>query len=789
MPQSHCRGTTLSFHLFAAFYPTPRFSCSIRAYNGQLYGSGRMASGTSSRSKFGPGSIVRMHLEDGKIYLFVNNKPQGVAFTGFTDETLYPAVFFYGSDRAVALLRAVRLEAHDSLPLTARPLFRAFTATPTLAPFDPASSRPDYYEFDEGGRRITSMPVAGSSSVNAIAVINRSFSSTEYGVATFVIEEEVNNNEGCVIGMVFACPPSSWDYNSVDGLLVRGYNGNLLTRDANMRALRTGGSSSLRFRRGDTVRLHWHGPLGKLEFFVNDGEGQALFHNVRDRTVFPAVATYMANRSVRVTRVEVVDRLPAPADPPVAADPPPAAGGRARPPRTYALPADATCPFSFSRAMTGPTARVTLTEDNRLAAFQGGNTLAVVDRAFTGGERAVWSFRIERDVEGNQGTVFGLVFRDPSPSFSYTDASMGVFWRAFNGNVTGPTDIVPNGTQPATNPYDNSIVTFQYDGVSQATVATGASHHMHHFYCCIIAWRACFLPAEWLQLRRRLLTPPFLFLHRLALAALLFSPSFTTDVIRCHSVLLSLQLPSPAAVRLLINGADQGVIARMPRSRAVRPAAGSYMSNRSVRLVQCELVDDFPRLGFGPATPVRPFSRAHCSTTAGLNLEDGETVLRSTSASTCIAAVNWSFGRDTPATAEGVAWSFRITDDRPSNEACIFGAIVSDVLPPPSWDYSTSVEDRKPGAYAPRLPCLPSDKRSITTLKAQLQLAWGTYLTIVASLAGWQSPLTRCSCRFAPIFTLRFRCHLARVCGSVVQASFTAPTTGSCIAVRHTALV
>lgn len=154
-------------------------------------------------------------------------------------------------------------------------------------------------------------------------------------------------------------------------------------------------------------------------------------------------------------------------------------------------------------------------------------------------------------------------------------------------------------------------------------------------------------------------------------------------------------------MRLLINGADQGVIARMPRSRVVRPAAGAYMTNRAMRLVQCQLVDDFPRNGFSAATPVRPFSRAagHASTTVGLNFEEENTVLRSTSGSTCIAAVNWSFGRDTPAAAEGVAWSFRITDDRPSNEACIFGAVVSDVLPPPSWDYSSTVEDRKPGFF------------------------------------------------------------------------------------------
>jgi len=258
---------------------------SYRCYNGQLYGAKRVLT-SGNKLKAVPGSIIRMHIDAGNVYLFVNNKPQGPVFrecftgslpTGLSAEWL-PAAFFYGSDRAITLLRAELIDGGRSdFPVTCRLRPRPINSA-TLAPFNRDVSSPSSYDWEEGDTCITS-----TTSSNSLAVVNRAFTNSDLAVFEFVLTREENNNQGTVVGVVFSAPPSSFNYSNVEGCIIRSYTGGLLGLD---RHKKTTGTIA-KFNNGDRVRMHWHGPSGELEWFVNDRPLGILFHNLQGKTLYP----------------------------------------------------------------------------------------------------------------------------------------------------------------------------------------------------------------------------------------------------------------------------------------------------------------------------------------------------------------------------------------------------------------------------------------------------------------------------------------------------------------------
>eukprot|EP00939_MAST-03C_sp_MAST-3C-sp1_P004968 g4968.t1 len=79
-----------------------------RCYNGQCYQRGTSLS--DSKEKIHPGNVVRCELdmEAGTLSYRINDNDQGVVFNGITGE-IFPAVCFYGSNRAVRLLKVERI--------------------------------------------------------------------------------------------------------------------------------------------------------------------------------------------------------------------------------------------------------------------------------------------------------------------------------------------------------------------------------------------------------------------------------------------------------------------------------------------------------------------------------------------------------------------------------------------------------------------------------------------------------------------------------------------------------
>merc|ERR1719174_395705 len=79
-----------------------------RCYNGMTYAKGRSQAGT--KGKIHPNDIVRCELDmtAGTLRFIINGDDQGVVFSNLEGE-IYPAVCFYGSNRAVRLIKLEQL--------------------------------------------------------------------------------------------------------------------------------------------------------------------------------------------------------------------------------------------------------------------------------------------------------------------------------------------------------------------------------------------------------------------------------------------------------------------------------------------------------------------------------------------------------------------------------------------------------------------------------------------------------------------------------------------------------
>jgi hypothetical protein len=79
----------------------------VRAFNGEIYGSGK-ASRTASKLHEGNRISFTWSSGSGEVKLFVNGAEDGIVFTGVTLAEIFPCVASYGSTGEVALVRIER---------------------------------------------------------------------------------------------------------------------------------------------------------------------------------------------------------------------------------------------------------------------------------------------------------------------------------------------------------------------------------------------------------------------------------------------------------------------------------------------------------------------------------------------------------------------------------------------------------------------------------------------------------------------------------------------------------
>jgi hypothetical protein len=224
----------------------------------------------------------------------------------------------------------------------------------------------------------------------------------------------------------------------------RCYNGQLYGPSAH----KASGANKSPIRPGDRVVMTWDGYAGVVVIYVNGTSQGMCFTGLSSATLYPAIATYAANRAGCLLRAEEVAELPVIAPPPVAAAAATSSGA------------------SFDRSKSGPgSGSLDFSEgDTVVRSSNSTNSLAVVNRGFTG-VRASWEFRVVHEEANNevrtskgavggggsclggsiashgvtrararvQGTVYGAAFSAPPTNFDYSSNEGGVYLRCYNG--------------------------------------------------------------------------------------------------------------------------------------------------------------------------------------------------------------------------------------------------------------------------------------------------------------------------------------------------------------------
>lgn len=628
----------------------------------------------------GPGSIIRFHFDgNGNCRLFVNNRDQGTIFDGLRqlNEPLYPAAFFYGSQKSVTLLRADRVQDYE--PYFPPPISKATGSSalvsPERAPFDPDCSSTGY-DFDDH-------TVTSTNSSNNMAIVNRGFTTSEYAVIEYQIVSDPPANQALCTGVSFRSRPTIYSYSSADGAFIRHYNGAIHSSQTRIRASST--AISARPSTGDRVRIHWHGPSGQLEWFHNDRALGVLFNNIESgTTIYPAVCSYMSQRSVTILTAKKVDSLPAPTPRPVSESPAPTPTSSSTTtstgPNTFVLPASRTpLDAAFSSLNSSMSSNMRLSDSDRLAtSLVATNSLAVVNAGLTRSERGVFAFRIETDIRGNEGSVYGFVFRPRPESFDYSNTTLpvGCFYRACELFCSVASScfllLVPD--------LCFSFPPFALLSYSLLFADNGS------LYCPSSARR----PA---------------------------APSNLTAAHQGDYVIFHWDGPE-GTVRLFINGNDQGIIFSISETNhrtwsygvfppiRIFPACGSYLSGRSMRLVQFEPLADgepFPvystagsavAFSLPPSTPKEPFLPSISSQVGHVAFEESNYLYRSLSSFNSLGIVNKRFSG-----TDRMIWSFKLVQESTGNEGTVMGCAVSFNGPVPTVKDYSATSGQRPGCF------------------------------------------------------------------------------------------
>jgi len=296
----------------------------------------------------------------GTLAFWVNGSSQGVCFSGLQSATIYPAIATYLTNRGGRILRA---EAMPALPPS--------VIAPAFATFDPGrSSSGGSIRFSESNTVVTS-----TSGTNSMAVCPRGFGRCK-AIIEYRCERDVNSSQGLVYGVALACPPTSFDYtNEGSGLYLRAYNGQIYGPSRH----RAASSNRARVNQGEIVALHWDGVAGTIRYFINGADQGIVFNNLSSATIYPAVGTYISDRSAKLVRAEEVTEFTG-------------AGAVAV---SAVVPTGAVIPFDSARS--SPSSNITLGEGGRMMTSRNGtNSLATTSRGFSRC-RAVFEYAIVKD--------------------------------------------------------------------------------------------------------------------------------------------------------------------------------------------------------------------------------------------------------------------------------------------------------------------------------------------------------------------------------------------------------
>lgn len=192
--------------------------------------------------------------------------------------------------------------------------------------------------------------------------------------------------------------------------------------------------------------MTYDGYAGQVVVYVNGVSQGVCFSGLSSATLYPAIATYSANRAGCLLRAEEVAELPVIAPPAASAGAGASGGGAAG--------------LCFDRARCGPGGVLEFSEGDTVARSSSStNAMAVVNRGF-GAVKATWEFRVVHEESNNevrrrraswvlptwqchihfisslicaQGSVFGASFSVPPSTFDYTNNEGGVYLRCYNG--------------------------------------------------------------------------------------------------------------------------------------------------------------------------------------------------------------------------------------------------------------------------------------------------------------------------------------------------------------------
>ena len=147
-------------------------------------------------------------------------------------------------------------------------------------------------EFQEGGK------VVRCTGGNEYAALDVPFSHGK-GAWEFKLEHDTPNGECSCFGLV-TLPVTSTNYEHSSSMwMYRCYNGNLYAKGSNLHRPQS------KVHPGDTVRFELDMDTGTCSISHNGGAPVQAFKDLTGLTVYPAIAFYSSNRSIRVLSVEV----------------------------------------------------------------------------------------------------------------------------------------------------------------------------------------------------------------------------------------------------------------------------------------------------------------------------------------------------------------------------------------------------------------------------------------------------------------------------------------------------
>lgn len=193
----------------------------------------------------------------------------------------------------------------------------------------------------------------------------------------------------------------------------RCYNGQLYGPSAH----RTVTDNKARVPPNSTVRFNFDAASGLVEVFLDGASQGVCFTGLAGMTVYPAIATYLSNRSGRLLRVERnCDFTIGTA----------ALGGTA----SAAVASGVVATFDPARSLA---ANLAFTDGNSVVTSRNDtNSMAQTAEGFSRCN-AVVEWMVTKDKRDDEGTCIGFSLSGSPTCFDYSKAESGLWYRCYNG--------------------------------------------------------------------------------------------------------------------------------------------------------------------------------------------------------------------------------------------------------------------------------------------------------------------------------------------------------------------